>query len=309
MRILLTGWFSFRDGEATAGDLLALDVAQEWLEEADIEHDVAYSPVFGSGVELDRADPEDYSDVVFVCGPASGRPIDELRARFRRSRFTFLDVSMLHIDDGPSDLVFERDSERLVRPDLAIAADTVPAPRIAVVRSHAQPEYGERDGHRKADHAIDRLLERHRLATYEVDTRVDPRHTEARDARQIEGLIAGADTVVTSRLHGLVLAIKHGVPALVLDPVDGGGKVMAQARALDWPETHMAARVSDEALDRSLAKCLHPSSRGQAGRCRERAIAEVDALGVQFLAALTGSESSGVTPRTPFGDASGRRPG
>ena len=32
MKVLVTGWFSFVDGEATAGDLLAREVACGWLE-------------------------------------------------------------------------------------------------------------------------------------------------------------------------------------------------------------------------------------------------------------------------------------
>ncbi len=36
------------------------------------------------------------------------------------------------------------------------------------------------------------------------------------------------------RMHGLVLALKHGVPALAVDPVAGGAKVTAQSRALRW---------------------------------------------------------------------------
>ena len=31
-KVLVTGWFSFVNGEATAGDLLARGVACEWLE-------------------------------------------------------------------------------------------------------------------------------------------------------------------------------------------------------------------------------------------------------------------------------------
>jgi polysaccharide pyruvyl transferase WcaK-like protein len=44
-------------------------------------------------------------------------------------------------------------------------------------------------------------------------------------------VISRLDLVITMRMHGLVLALKHGVPALAVDPVAGGAKVTAQAQA------------------------------------------------------------------------------
>jgi polysaccharide pyruvyl transferase WcaK-like protein len=48
-------------------------------------------------------------------------------------------------------------------------------------------------------------------------------------------VIARADVVVTTRLHGLVLALKQGVPVLAVDPVAGGARVATQAAAWGWP--------------------------------------------------------------------------
>ena len=48
-------------------------------------------------------------------------------------------------------------------------------------------------------------------------------------AAQVESLLRRLDAVVSSRLHGMVLALKNGVPVVALDPVDGGAKVAAQA--------------------------------------------------------------------------------
>jgi Polysaccharide pyruvyl transferase len=38
-------------------------------------------------------------------------------------------------------------------------------------------------------------------------------------------IVGRLDFVVTMRLHGLVLALKHGVPALAVDPVADGAAV------------------------------------------------------------------------------------
>jgi hypothetical protein len=46
VRVLLAGWFSFLDGEVTAGDVLALEAVRRSLGEARIGYEVAWSPAF-----------------------------------------------------------------------------------------------------------------------------------------------------------------------------------------------------------------------------------------------------------------------
>jgi peptidoglycan/xylan/chitin deacetylase (PgdA/CDA1 family) len=67
-RALIAGWFSYTNSDFTAGDLLACDLVREWLTDAGIESDVAVVPPL-SGVALDRVEPADYTDAIFVCGP------------------------------------------------------------------------------------------------------------------------------------------------------------------------------------------------------------------------------------------------
>ena len=84
MRILVTGWFSFLHGEATAGDLLALEAVLPVLPEP---YDVAWSPVLRpGGPSLDDCPPERYTDLVFVCGPLHGPLISELHERYSLCR-------------------------------------------------------------------------------------------------------------------------------------------------------------------------------------------------------------------------------
>lgn len=44
MRVLVTGWSSFQDGEATGGDVLSMETVRDSLVEAGIAVDVAWSP-------------------------------------------------------------------------------------------------------------------------------------------------------------------------------------------------------------------------------------------------------------------------
>jgi hypothetical protein len=102
-----------------------------------------------------------------------------------------------------------------------------------------------------------------------VDTRLA--HGEWRSpasAAQVEAVIARADVVVTTRLHGLVLALKNGVPALAIDPVAGGGKVAAQAAAWGWPV--LLPRSGNPVLDGGELDRLWAWCRSAEGQARAR---------------------------------------
>jgi hypothetical protein len=68
------------------------------------------------------------------------------------------------------------------------------------------------------------------------------------------------DAVVTTRLHGLVLGLKAGVPVLAVDPVAGGGKVTAQGKALGWPVVAAEDAGDTALLDSRLKWCLSPEA-------------------------------------------------
>ena len=86
-RVLLTGWFSFRQGEVTAGDVLALESVRSALDAAGLGYDTAWSEVFRPGaLRLDDAYPGRYSQLVFVCGPVHGEQVAGLHRRFASCR-------------------------------------------------------------------------------------------------------------------------------------------------------------------------------------------------------------------------------
>lgn len=107
-----------------------------------------------------------------------------------------------------------------------------------------------------------------------------------RTPAQIESLIARVDVVVTTRMHGLVLALKNGVPALVIDPIRGGAKVSRQAEVLGWPIVHTVDRLDARSLEESLDRCLTPEARAQALECSQRAAERIATVRPAFLAAF-----------------------
>lgn len=171
MRTLLTGWFTFHHGEATAGDLLAAETVRAWLTDAGIDHDI----------------------------PRSGG---------------------VSIVDGT--------------------------------------------------------------------TRVDPEGIVGRRSQAVESALCRADAVITTRLHGLVLALRHGVPAVAVDPVGGGAKVTRQAMALGWPAVIGVDELDDAVLRRHLQWALTEEARAAARSCVEGATRRSADLQADVIAAVRG---------------------
>lgn len=259
----MTGWFSFLHGEATAGDVLALRRVEEVLREAGLAYDVVWSPGFrAEGTHFEDLDPAAYSRLVFVCGPAHGWQVEELHRRFAHCARIAVGVSV--IDPGSPAVtgfhrVLARDAEGTGPTlDLAARAPALPARPVAgVVLTHGQHEYGGQRRHEEVAAALTRWLAGKDCARLELETRLD-----AHDWRlcgtpaQLEAVLTRLDLVVTDRLHGLVLALRAGTPALAVDPVEGGAKVTAQARACGWPALVAAERLTEEALEHWWQWCL-----------------------------------------------------
>jgi hypothetical protein len=290
VRALVAGWFSFELMGASAGDLLACDVVCGWLDRGGVPYDVALAPPFAGGVDWKTVDPHSYTDLIFVCGPiGDGPPVDELLARFTGRRLTGINLTMLHrLDEWqPFDLLWERDSSDRARPDVALLSTRPLASVVGTVLIDSQPEYGERDRSVDAHAAIERVLGARELAVVRIDTRLDEDGGALRSPAQVESLIARMDAVVTTRLHGTVLALKNGVPAVVIDSVAGGDKVSRQARALGWPALLLADGLDDSDVAAALEWCLSREARARADEVVRAAAGQLDEVEREFRAAFT----------------------
>ncbi|MFF8092662.1 polysaccharide pyruvyl transferase family protein [Streptomyces sp. NPDC016675] len=259
----MTGWFSFLHGEATAGDVLALRRVEAVLRDAGLAYDVVWSPGFRpGGVHFADVDPGAYTRLVFVCGPVHGRQVEELHRRFAHCVRIAVGVSVVDPASPAASgfhQVLARDAAGTA-PTLDLAA-RAPAPTappvVGVVLTHGQHEYGDRRRHAEAAAGLTRWLAGKDCARLELETRLD-----AHDWRlcgtpaQLESVLARLDLVVTDRLHGLVLALRAGTPALAVDPVAGGAKVTAQARACGWPALLPAERLAADGLEHWWDWCL-----------------------------------------------------
>ncbi|GAA2237582.1 polysaccharide pyruvyl transferase family protein [Streptomyces nogalater] len=272
-KLLLTGWFSFRDGEATAGDVLAQRHMSAALAGAGIAHDTAWSPGFRPGaLSLETADPGAYDTLLFVCGPVYGPQVAGLHARFRSCTRLAAGVSVVDPADpaatGFHTIVARDGTAAPARRDLAADAPLGPLPPVvAVVLSSGQGEYGARRRHAQVNDAITGWLRGKDCARVPAETRlaVDDWRLCA-TAEQFLALVARCDLVVTTRLHGLVLGLRAGTPVIAVDPVAGGAKVTAQARAADWPALVAADALTFPELDHWWAWTLSEGGRTAAAR-------------------------------------------
>ncbi|MFO0965418.1 MAG: polysaccharide pyruvyl transferase family protein [Gemmataceae bacterium] len=290
MKTLVAGWFSFELMGASAGDLLARDVACAWLREAGHDLDIALAAPFTGGVDWRSASPADYAQVVFVCGPfGNGPPLTDFLERFRNVPLVGLNLTMLDTLEAwnPFDILIERDSSARAHPDLAFLAPPARVPLVGVVLIDSQPEYKRRDRHETANAALRRLVAARDVAAVPIDTRLDTQNQAGlASAAQIESLLARMDCVVTTRLHGAVLALKNGVPALALDPVAGGAKIRRQLETLGWPVVFNADTLDDNAMAAAFDWCLSEEARQEAARCAARASRVLAQARVEFFEAL-----------------------
>jgi hypothetical protein len=289
MRVLLSGYFSFDGNVSTAGDLLAGDVVAQWLERAGVPHDVAKASKYGGTLDWERVDPAAYSHLVWVCGPMTRGPKQTaLRERFRDCRLVAVDVSLLDELGGwsPYDAVVERDSATSARPDISFLAPSRLPPVVGLCVIERQQEYGERGDHGAAVTALRRLVDSRPMALVTIDTRIKPGRPGRRTAGEVEALLGRMDVVLTNRLHGLVLALKHGVPVVAIDSVRGGAKLRRQAEALGWPAVIGVESLDDETLARAYEFCLTPDAKRAALDARTRAVHGASAVEREFLTAL-----------------------
>lgn len=288
MKTLVGGWFSFESMGASAGDLMARDLVCRWLDNLGEPFDIALAAPFEGGVSWESVDPQDYSHVLFVCGPlGNGPPVDAFLERFSDHTMVGVNLTMLHdLEDwNPFDVLIERDSSATANPDICFAFDGGSVPVVALTLIDSQPEYGSRNRLADANQLIMDTLGDLDVALVPINTRLDDGQRNLRSAAAVESLIARADVVVSTRLHGMVLGLKNGVPVLALDSVSGGGKIVRQADAIGWPVCLMIDEIGAGDVQQAFEWCLSEEARAQARAVASAARATVEGFEASFRTA------------------------
>ena len=291
-RALLVGHFS------TVGDVEVLRQTERQLQTLGIAYDVtpytdAREAVNSTWLNRFALDPTRYSHLFVICGPftpAMAVQHESIFGRFKHCVHIGVNLTMVEPLSAfnPFEVLLERDSDRTVRADLSFREAPSRVPVVGLCLTGFQKEYGDRHRGALAEEKLRRLIATSGAAFIEMDTSV-PAATNRfglSNAAQFESICSRLDVMLTTRLHGMVLALKNGIPTIAIDPVSGGDKVTRQAHKLGWDEVFDPDQVSHMDLLSALERCLSEAGRADARLVRESAIASLDGFDEEFAAAL-----------------------
>lgn len=251
------GSYGFRGGP-TIGDLMAVDNLSSRLRQRGIEHAVISHRELRLPDHLPVDDPyaiKPATKVVFVCGPITFcRDLNDLLSIHRHAIKIAAGVSVLgnharmnrrfhHIvgRDGIDPSYFDLAVSEIVEPAGNGRFDVA-----GVCLRGPQGEYGARRAAmaHQAESMFRHVLSGSALRPLEIDTVFSP----GNDAEAIRAGFAASDIVLTTRMHGALLALAAGKPVIAIDQVPGGAKVSAVIGRTGWPFVFRAETVSAETV-------------------------------------------------------------
>jgi hypothetical protein len=290
---VLVAWYGSFAGHGTIGDLLSLESVVTRLagEGWRVSHASAADVVIPGAprVDWEQVDPARFAAVVFACGPIiAGHPQTEaLFSRFRDRPLLGVGVSLFdpchELHANPFTAVLARQGGMARFEDVALVAPQPVIPRpdgarrglvIGMALRGSQTEYGaanclsERVG-RLAWAAAERLLARTGGRVLPIENHLA---RSGRTPRGIEAGYAACDLVITSRFHGAMLALRHGVPFVALDQIRGGGKVAPLLEGRGWPHVLRVDDVDAAGVTRAAVAALAPEARLALRLARDRAV-------------------------------------
>ena len=146
---------------------------------------------------------------------------------------------------------------------IAAPKQTIPVVGLILI-TNAQGEHGKRPSYfKKVCKVVHSLSDAMEIAPISIDTRI--LGNDLKSPAAVESFIAKMDVIITNRLHGLVLSLRNGVPPVVIDNIEGGAKVTAQASLLGWPIVLRGSSLTLKDLKDAVSVAL--KSQSQAQRC------------------------------------------
>lgn len=274
-RVALSWWGSIPDGGPTVGDLLALKAAHDEIAREGFNSLVLCDGAFAHHVapfaSIGELIADRYDAFVWICGPliAGSSRFRDLFNRFEGLPRIAAGVSVLppNVADhfNNFDVCIARDGLDKTYGDLALAAPAAESGAfegsqavsktrsLALCLRGAQREYGPGScDDKRVDALCDRIVTATGLDPSRIETRLD-RSGAALARMELQFQTAGL--VVSSRLHGALLALRYGTPVVAIDQIKGGGKVSEVLSRLGWPWVYRAD-CADPAEIQDAARAL-----------------------------------------------------
>jgi len=243
-RILVAWWGTSKHGSPTIGDHMAVSNLALALLQNGAEVDVASYHHVECGaaniVDWMRINPRAYRCVAFVCGPLSNEFYFRLFFfRFRHARKVAVGVSVID-PKLPGTRLFDEIIARDGMPQESFDLSLAGAPQqimhrqrrhIAVCLRGHQSEYGDANCYStRLDSMIYKVASGFADHIEHISTVVGKHNT----VQRIHESFADAKLVITTRLHGALLALYHRTPFVAIDQIKGGRKVASVLRRVPW---------------------------------------------------------------------------
>lgn len=290
-RILLT-WYGSFAGHGTIGDLRSMESVATHLHARghQVLHATADPECVIPGtqrVQWEHISHDQFDLGIFVCGPIlSFHPLtNALFDWFGAKPLIGVGVSLLARDDAgyanPFSAVLARQGRDTDYADVAIVAPPPEEPprtststQIGVSLRGHQTEYGEErcradDVATLSAAAIDEALSKFGG----VATTIENHLTRAGLSPDgIEVMYLDCDLILTSRFHGAITALRHGVPFIAIDQIAGGAKVFDLLAPLGWKHVYRIDELEQRALTECVTELLQRTDRAELHQARANAI-------------------------------------
>lgn len=276
-RDLLVTWYGSFDGHGTIGDLMAMQSVVTQL--VGSGHNVFHASaeeitIAGSHrVEWKSVSPKGFDALIFVCGPIL-RSHPETNVLFKEfepipkigvSVSIFPEDHINHFD--PFDEVLAREGKNEQYHDVAIVAPAGRVkqpikpkhwPTIGIVLRGLQGEYGEdlclwERTAQITDEAAKTLSEGLGARVIVIENHL---HRSGMTKDDIEAQYSECHLIITSRFHGAMMALRHFIPFIAIDQIQGGAKVMNLIQATQWPYVYGASGIDSERLVSDASELL-----------------------------------------------------
>jgi hypothetical protein len=285
-KVAIGWWGSLCSRNGTVGDCWAVHNVAQWLLHNSVDVDVISGPTWPYknivSMPFELVDARKYDMFIWVCGPlVPDEQIIKMISEFKDHRRIAVGVSKLaEMNDINSlfDRIIARDSMDEVTFDLALDPRYFPArldPKLkkntAVLLSLVSYEHwfdAQHDDSQRVARAFGEAMHNLRLDPIRfVDTRLT-----SQDPIEIARPFAETSFVLTTRLHGALLAIQNEVPFVAVEQNANSTKISTIIRGrLGWPCVLPIADIAPSTVEAAItqAKCL--ASRGAMAKFRESA--------------------------------------
>lgn len=254
MQILVCWYGSF--GHGTIGDLFSAQVITNFLQQNDYNfHQCSFKDFFGivgKNVDLEKCNSDNYDVFIFVCGPIMKEHpnLGDLFLKFKNCITIGIGVSLFEKNHfnffNPFDHYFAREGGECNYDDVALLAPKYPKTIskrknneliIGVSLRGKQAEYGiENCLDELADSSIlkaaQTIAENNKGRVIFIENHLIRAKMEP---DKIDAAYAQCDLVITTRLHGSMISLKHSVPFIAIDQIKGGAKLWNILGDKKWP--------------------------------------------------------------------------